>query len=200
MLPSELMRSTVGFALLTGASASLPIMISAKQAGHYAFPSFAFYALALALWSLPAVVSHATGRSPAHHKLRWLAAGTIAILIGASCIFAGRPHRDLEIYHDTLAVQQRVPRYSSVGIGSDLASDYSLMAYLSRWDDIRAETGSENYAYRLASKSAAVPEGYTAVDAGLQRYQLFVRSTNSDGLHHDNPAITNRPATGASSR
>ena len=45
------------FCLLTAASASLPIAISPKQSGHYAFPSYSLYALAFAIWCVPAVIA-----------------------------------------------------------------------------------------------------------------------------------------------
>ncbi len=43
------------FALAMGSSASLPIMLSPKQSGHYAFPAYPYFSLAIALWCLPAV-------------------------------------------------------------------------------------------------------------------------------------------------
>ncbi len=187
-------RSTIAFALLTALSASLPIMLSAKQAGHYAFPSFAFYSLALALWCTPTVISllasqqsesqldlsASAGQSPTHRNLRWLAVGTAGALVVATILLAGEPHRDGEIYHDTLVLRTHVPRFSAVGIGPELAGDYSLMAYLSRWDDIRADSGPGEHQYWLSNSGGAAPDGYTLVEAGLQRYRLFVRTAGSD--------------------
>jgi hypothetical protein len=49
-------RRIFAFCLLTAASASLPIIASPKQSGHYAFPSYSFYAMAFAIWCAPVVV------------------------------------------------------------------------------------------------------------------------------------------------
>jgi hypothetical protein len=188
-------------------------MLSAKQAGHYAFPSCAFYALALALWCAPAMVSLLTAKtaelqissldmtslSPTHRNLRWLAVGMTGALIVATGLLAGQPHRDRDIYHDTVILGQRVPRFSAVGIGPDLANDYALMAYLSRWDDIHADSGPGDHEYRLAINGAP-PAGYTLVDAGLQRYKLFARETVSDGSEQLHSAVSERPVVGASPR
>ena len=87
----------IAFCLLTGISASAPIVASLKQSGHYAFPSYAFYALGLALWCAPAVNYLSTAASPAtlmrrHRMLRYLSAATLLLLFVASCLLVNHPH------------------------------------------------------------------------------------------------------------
>ena len=111
------------FCLLTAASASLPIAISPKQSGHYAFPSYSLYALALAMWCAAAVIAlfgaaterstAAAVRSRAHRWLRGLAVAGSATVLLATCFLAGRPHRDKDMYHDTLVIGHLVPRQTA---------------------------------------------------------------------------------------
>ena len=111
---SDRPRAELIFCLLTAISASLPIAISPKQSGHYAFPSYSLYALALAIWCVPALIAlfdstadRSLATAPADRANRWLrglaVAGSAAVLI-ATCFLAGRPHRDKDVYHDTLVV------------------------------------------------------------------------------------------------
>jgi hypothetical protein len=191
------------FCLFTAASASLPIAISPKQSGHYAFPSYALYALALAIWCVPAVLKlfgSPNSAPPApvgevsvaplakgHQWLRGLAGAAVACVLIATCFLAGRPHRDKDVYYDTLAIGRLVPRQSVIGFTSNLDDDYPIRLYLARWDGIATDFNVGNKAsggiaastalpeFCLASLDAAPPAGYTLVPADLIRYRLFER-------------------------
>ncbi len=185
------------FCLLTALSASLPIAISPKQSGHYAFPSYALYALAIAIWCAPAVLelfgSTVAGAANvrAHRLLRGLAiTGTGCVLI-ATCFMAGRPHRDKDVYHDTLAVGRVVPPQAVIGETADLNEDFPIRLYLARWDNIEADrtvgggpanllkAGSAAPQFCITSLEAPPPTGYKQVAAGLVRYRLYERSKSS---------------------
>jgi hypothetical protein len=183
---SDRPRAELLFCLLTAASASLPIAISPKQSGHYAFPSYSLYALALAIWCVPAVIAlfgAATERSLSaaplnrgHRRLRGLAvAGSAAVLI-ATCLMAGRPHRDKDVYHDTLVVGHLVPPQSTIGLTAELSDDFPIQMYLARWDGIVANHSAAAREFCLAPIDAAPPTGYTPVSADLHRYRLFERA------------------------
>jgi hypothetical protein len=182
---SDRPRAELLFCLLTAASASLPIAISPKQSGHYAFPSYSLYALALAIWCVPAVIAlfgAATERSLSaaplnrgHRRLRGLAvAGSAAVLI-ATCLMAGRPHRDKDVYHDTLVVGHLVPPQSTIGLTAELSDDFPIQMYLARWDGIVANHSAAAREFCLAPIDAIPPSGYTPVSADLHRYRLFER-------------------------
>jgi hypothetical protein len=186
--PTELVPPNAAFlfCLLTAASASLPIAISPKQSGHYAFPSYTFYALALAVWCAPAIMSlfcPAADRSPsiaslgrAHRLLRRFAMACTALVVITTSFLAGRPHRDKDVYHDTLIVGRLVPPQSTIGLTPELSADYPIQTYLARWDGIVANHSSGAHEYCLASIDAAPPPGYTPVTADLRRYRLFERA------------------------
>jgi hypothetical protein len=179
-------RPELLFCVLTAASASLPIAISPKQSGHYAFPSYSLYALAFAIWCVPAVIAlfgvvadQSTVAAPisrAHRRLRGIALAGGAMILIATCFLAGRPHRDKDIYHDTLVMGHLVPRQSTINLAAELSDDYAIQMYLARWDGIVPNRGTATCEYCLAASDATPPAGYTAVAADLRRYRLFERS------------------------
>ncbi len=166
------------FGLLTGLSASLPIALSPRQSGHYAFPSYAFFALGLSAWCAPAVAG-LLASVPAFNwqrRLRSAAAGVIGLLIAATVALAGHVHRDKDLLHDTLEIGRLLPRRTTVGAGQELAHDFPLHCYLSRWDDVRVDIGSNDYEYFVGPRSdAAPPAGFQTVASDLVAYQLYRR-------------------------
>lgn len=90
------------FCIVTAMSASLPISLSPKQAGHYATPSWPFYTFAVALWCLPAVLDLLHRASwladPRPQRvLRTLAAATVVAAAVVSAARYGRCGRDREV-------------------------------------------------------------------------------------------------------
>jgi hypothetical protein len=199
-------RRLFAFCLLTAASASLPIIASPKQSGHYAFPSYAFYAMAIAIWCAPAVnyllgdnpetddVGELSGaicqRSEAprnevgrcgpncmHKAIRWSAALCISALIALSIALAGRPQRDAEVYRDTQSLGRLLPRASVVGLSDELGEDYPLLTNLARWNFIGAERTIAGYEFVVAPANGAVPAGFSEIQAQLTRYRLLERTT-----------------------
>ncbi|HEV2972045.1 MAG TPA: glycosyltransferase family 39 protein [Pirellulales bacterium] len=180
-------RSALAFCLLTAASASFPIVASPKQSGHYAFPSYAFYALAIALWCAPAVIQWMAGAGkPAamirrHRLLRYAAASVLALLGIATCAMAGRPHRDQGVYHDALVLGKILPKSSIVGLTDDLANDWPLQTNLARWDFIGADLAAA-HPYLLATAAAPPPTGFAEVPTEMSRYRLFKRAVDPGSI------------------
>jgi hypothetical protein len=174
------------FCLLTAASASLPIAISPKQSGHYAFPSYSFYALAFGIWCAPAVVglfgsaadriSLASPLSRAHRLLRGMAIAGSAMILIATCFLAGRPHRDQDVYHDALVMGHLVLPKTTIGLTPDLSDDYPIQVYMARFDGIVADHLAAGHPYCLAAIDAAPLPGYTPIPADMRRYRLFERT------------------------
>jgi 4-amino-4-deoxy-L-arabinose transferase-like glycosyltransferase len=170
----------IAFCLLTAASASLPIIASPKQSGHYAFPSYVFCALAIALWCAPAVIHLLTKAGDAaivrrHRLLRFASAIVLIALGAASYAFAGRPQRD-NVYQDTIALGRVLPRASVVGLSNELSSDYPLLTNLARWDFIGADRAPVGHEFLVAPLTSASTSGYVEVPTQLSRYRLFKRT------------------------
>jgi 4-amino-4-deoxy-L-arabinose transferase-like glycosyltransferase len=169
------------FCLLTGLSASVPIVASLKQSGHYAFPSYAFYAIGVALWCAPAVIHLTTSAAPEvvtrwHRILRCASVATLLLLAVASGVLAGRPRRDSDAYRDALALGRVLPKSSVVGISPELATDFPLLTNLARWDFIAGDPAAQSHRFFLAASSIAPPAGYVEVTTAMSRYRLFERA------------------------
>jgi hypothetical protein len=164
-----------------GVSASAPIIASLKQSGHYAFPSYAFYALGLALWCAPAVIHLLAVASPAalmrrHRIIRSASVATLLLLGIASCLLVNRPRRDGDAYHDALALGRVLPKASVVGISHELATDFPLLTNLARWDFIGGDPVVDRHRFFLARNSEPPPAGYVAVPTEMSYYRLFERA------------------------
>jgi hypothetical protein len=175
------LRPAIAFCLLTGVSASAPIVASLKQSGHYAFPAYAFYALGFALWSAPAVAHLLAAASPAtlmrrHRLIRYASVATLALMVVASGLFINRPRRDGEAYHDVLALGRVVPKASVVGISRELATDFPLLTNLARWDFIGGDPAAQQHRFFLARNSEPPPAGYVEVPTDMSHYRLFERT------------------------
>jgi hypothetical protein len=175
------LQPAIAFCILTGISASAPIVASLKQSGHYAFPSYAFYALGLALWCAPAVTHLSTAASPAqlirrHHVLRFTSIATLVALAIASCVLVNRPRRDGEAYRDALALGRVLPKATVIGISRDLAADFPLLTNLARWDFIGGDPATEGHRFLLARNDDPLPAGYVEVSTEMSRYRLFERT------------------------
>jgi 4-amino-4-deoxy-L-arabinose transferase-like glycosyltransferase len=175
-------RPAIAFCLLTGVSASAPIVASLKQSGHYAFPSYAFFALALALRCAPAVAHLLTAASAAtlmrrHRFIRYASVATLVLLVVASGLLFNRPRRDGEAYHDALVLGQVVPKASMLGISRDLATDFPLLTNLARWDFIGGDPVAEGHRFFLARNSEPPPAGYVEVPTDMSHYRLFERAS-----------------------
>jgi 4-amino-4-deoxy-L-arabinose transferase-like glycosyltransferase len=175
------MRPAIAFCFLTGISASAPIVASLKQSGHYAFPSYAFYALGFALWCAPAVVHLLAAASPAtlmrrHRFIRYASVATLVLLVIASGLLINRPRRDGEAYHDALALGRVVPKASMVGISREIATDFPLLTNLARWDFIGSDPAAEGHRFFLARNSEPPPAGYVEVPTDMSHYRLFERA------------------------
>lgn len=173
--------------LLIAAGASLPITASPKQSGHYVFPSYAFYGLAIAFWCAPAVVflltPHVEGEEgvhrlvvrPRHLLLRSTSATVFIAVVAAAIALAGRPQRDADVYRETRELGRLLTRASIVGLTKQLANDYPLLTNLARWNFIGAERTTVGHEFVLAPADGPLPDGFGEVSTPLTRYRLLER-------------------------
>ena len=126
------------FCLLTGLSASLPLAISPKQLSFYTAPSWPFYALALALWCAPAVLSlvdwyYSTEQAARRHLVwRTLAGAVTAAAVVVSIAWAGTAGRDRDAIADAAAIAQHLPPHTTLSVTPGLGPSGALHAYLYR--------------------------------------------------------------------
>ena len=187
-------KAELAFCLLTAASASLPIAISPKQSGHYAFPSYSLYALALAIWCVPAVIE--LFGSAADRSLR----GGAAEPRPSAAARLGDRRGGMRVDRHVLSCgpaasrQGHVSRHAgrrpiscrgkaTIGSTAELVrrlSDPDVSGPLGRHRGrISASATNSRRICRIlpcAAIDAAPPAGYTPIAADLRRYRLFERS------------------------
>jgi 4-amino-4-deoxy-L-arabinose transferase-like glycosyltransferase len=185
-VPKDAARNrALAFCLLTALSASLPIAISPKQSAYYAFPSYPFYALTLALWGAPALVRMvAVVKSAADSRgrlLRTAAICTLLVLLGAVlCKSLRHPHRDQDVYDDVLALARVVPKSSVISVknfSKDVHGDGAFSFYLGRWSSISTDDRAPHEFLVLPiADSMKPPPGYVETPPQMRLYRLFKRS------------------------
>jgi hypothetical protein len=171
------------FCLATGLSASLPIMLSPKQTGYYAAPSWPYFTLALALGCLPAAVALADRWAAAANigrvarALRWGGAGLVTLLIASSPAWYGRTQRDTELIDDVERIGQIVGDHQTIGTPASLRREWSLQAYLYRWHYISLDSTEGTRAFRLekADRPPVADDRWELADARLRWFRLYRR-------------------------
>ncbi len=159
-IEGDLIGRSGWFCLLTALSASLPLILSPKQAGHYAAPSYPFFVLASAIWCLPAVLelaplSGALITRQVALALRAGAAVTVGLAAIWSCAGYGSCIRDRQMIE---AADQIATHFAPHGIvyvdpvdWQHLRPDDRLLlhAYLYRYHRVSLTTDEPQPIYRF---------------------------------------------------
>lgn len=188
------------FCLLTGLSASLPLMASPKQHGHYTAPSWPYFCFALALACLPAAQSLAARlepltKRPVQRKLRWLAAGAIVFALGKTVLYAGTPYRDRSVIRVADSLAQAAGAHTTVAVvpasWNRITGDEQLQlhAYLYRYHfislwSIHAHPERIKPHLQLEAPDAVMPVAYEpiVIDSRLECFPLVARDEAASDL------------------
>lgn len=189
-LKAERSRYTVFF-LLTALSASLPIMLSPRQALPYLLPALSFFAPAFALYIYGVLCRLWEYIFKEKRLLRRVAEITASILLLISlslCVFKYKKtnHRDAAVIHDAKVIE------SLVGKGTNISSahyDMYISGYLMRFGNISLDTLDRTREYLLLPKDKHFPrEAYRQIPANTKLFNLFQRDNNdyTIGLYDSN--------------
>ncbi len=148
------------FCLLTALSASVPLTLSPKQAGHYAAPSWPYYAFAVALWCVPAAADllsrvHWLAIPRWHQWLRCCAGAIVITTALISALNYGRCLRDASLIEtaDQLAREVSAPATVVVSTRSwrqlPTTDQLKLHAYCYRYHSISLFADEAQPAFRL---------------------------------------------------
>jgi len=167
------------FYLLTGLSASLPLMISPKQRGFYLVPSLPWFALATAVFLYPFISAFTDqiGKKSAL-RIRNLVFILIAIILLYSGFQYGTAGRDKQLLADVSQLCTSVPEGCDISAADGLASNWQLVAYLERKAMVSLEEGRA-HDYLLKSKTGEITcefLGYTYAivnSCETENYTLF---------------------------
>jgi 4-amino-4-deoxy-L-arabinose transferase-like glycosyltransferase len=117
--------------LLLGLAGTLPILASAKQAGHYLVPAVPLYALAAAVTFAPTIgvfAQRCTGSGA-----RWVSVASVAIILGAiGAAYAPGLGRDAARLANLDVLDSAMPRGTTAGICPAVNDDWGLHAWLER--------------------------------------------------------------------
>jgi 4-amino-4-deoxy-L-arabinose transferase-like glycosyltransferase len=130
--PSQQQRAEAASLLLLGLAGTLPIAVSAKQAGHYLVPAVPLYALAAARVMAPslALVSDRIAMTHRRTVVDMLTALVVVVTIGAA--FTPALGRDRTRLADLDVLEPTVPRGETVGICPGSNDDWGLHAWFER--------------------------------------------------------------------
>jgi hypothetical protein len=176
-------RAAAWFAIATAASASLPIMVSPKQASYYAAASWPFFTMALAAVCVPAVGALAESWaarpdfSRSTRRVCLSAGGCILVLIVSSPIWCGQYFRDRSLLDDVRQIGRIVGPHGSLEMGPGVREEWSLQAYLYRRHFVSLELNGRPRTYRLelVEREHAATNEYVQHDARLKHYRVYRR-------------------------
>jgi 4-amino-4-deoxy-L-arabinose transferase-like glycosyltransferase len=167
LAPSPAERRTALFFFAVGLSGTLPLVVSAKQTGHYLVPAIPYFALAAAA-ALSATGARLAARAERHTGALAGAGALVAAVALAATPWLGHDRARLGAL-DRLA--SSIPRHAVIGICPELQSDWGLHAWFERLFDasLDASAGASRDLFVAASGSACAPAACrSTVGAGAE--------------------------------
>ncbi len=160
--------------LLTGLAASLPLVVSAKQADRYLIPSLPPFALGIASLALPrlrALALRVEGRPILARRTALAALALLAAVAGASALRLGQGGRDRVRIDDLWKLRGELAPGAIVAICPDRWSDWGLHALGQRLLRISLSRALAPPQHLLVSEPPSCP-----IPPGCERVPLATRS------------------------
>lgn len=185
--------------LLTGLSASLPIMISPRQALPYLLPSLPYFCLAFSLWLIPALEEwmvflrkKVQGLFKLVEKMSWLL--VLLSLVWVVQKYGQTNQRDAQVIADA----KKIGAY--VGPQQIIASqtyDMYISGYLMRFDKISLDTLNLDRSFLLTKKHQVLLDStFVEVPLSMEIHRLYQKREQSFGigktLFNDNEVYFNK--------
>ncbi len=152
------------FAGLVFLSATLPMLISAKQRTYYLMPAIPWLAIFLAAWVSP--FANAVGQrmtAKIQHALRLVCFAALVVVAIFSITTWGTPGRDADQLRIVQYMQTVVPYGETVGVCSDSYYDYQTNAYLQRYGRWEISTDVSACRFAVINTRQCSPEFQAAV-------------------------------------
>ncbi|MEO1626243.1 MAG: hypothetical protein AAFV25_13895, partial [Bacteroidota bacterium] len=180
-------KQTFSWALffgLTALSASLPLVVSPRQALPYLLPSLPYFSLSIAVVSAPfALRCLLWGHRTLAVVRPWMEWGGLALLILLAGWIYGKSgqsnQRDASLIED---VQLIGPVLGESQLVSSDTFDMYISGYLMRWYQVSLDTSQQIRPYWLTSKgNTEIPTGYKKVDLPTQQFDLYEKDESIGG-------------------
>lgn len=165
--------------LLTASAGVLPLMLTRVQKSFYMAPALPLLALAIALFSAPALSTLLGRIRPDAALSRGIRSFAVAALAGvalASVLLFGRPSRDADMLHDVDRIGALVPPHGLIASEPGHWARWNLQCYLMRRHFISIDPEGRGHAWALSDLQAPADSlRWTEVDAGLRTLRLWQR-------------------------
>ena len=173
------LKSWSALMLLTGLSASLPILISPKQMGFYLVPSMPYLALGFAILTAPAMLLLINRINPNAIFLKRFTR-TSAVVFAASILlpfaFINKMSRDKMLIADVKTIGKVIPHDNVISASPQLSNNWRLYAYLARFYNISLDIQNQ-HEYFLTVKDAEAPaDEYKLVDVPASDFMLWKKN------------------------
>ena len=160
--------------LLLALAASLPLVLSPKQSGHYVVPSIPMFALACASMARHAGENVLAGER-ATRAAPWVTVALVAASVAMFAMTWGATRRDAVVLEELDRIFARVPSGTTLGLCPAAAEEWGLHAYAQRLWRASLDAGPQAHRWRLVLPSAgcASPTGCRRVVLETERLQLY---------------------------
>jgi hypothetical protein len=162
------------FFLLIGVSGSFPLILTSVQRGFYLVPAMPFFAIAIALFTVPYLQLLLEGAGVKTQKvLTFISAILLLVSISVSISQVGQVGRDKEMLHDVYLIGEVIPENTSIKIEPYLYDNWSLQFYLLRHFNISLGPSVENSSYFLVEKDHAPSLYFEKVSLDTKLFDLY---------------------------
>lgn len=164
------------FFLLIGVSGSFPLILTSVQRGFYLVPAMPFFAIAIAIYTLPYLSILLEKIEPIWNKIIGLVSVLLLVIsLYVSLFQLGKIGRDKEMLHDVYLIGEVIPEGTSVKIEPYLYDNWSLQFYLLRHFNISLGPSVENSTYFLVEKDHAPSLYFEKVSLDTKLFDLYKR-------------------------
>jgi hypothetical protein len=164
------------FWILTGLSASAPLMLTLVQKGFYFVPSLPFFAIASALMIAPMVLSmiqRIDVKSKGYFAFLFISFAAFSASIVITGMQKGKFSRNKDLLHDVYTIGKLLPPGSIVTVPSEMWNNWDLQCSMIRYTNISVET-SHNREYRISDRMVSDDlTNYEKVNIGTVQYDLY---------------------------
>ncbi|PSK94247.1 ArnT family glycosyltransferase [Taibaiella chishuiensis] len=169
------------FFLLTGLSATAPLMLTMVQKAFYLLPGFPFFAIGTGMLLAPYISRFTEKMQTGSKGFRIFRGISVLLLCSAITVVglqAGKVGREKDVLHDVYAIGKLLPEHSVIGINQrDFYIDWELQCYLMRYFFISVDfKPGKPLTYFILDKSLKTDTDlsrYKKMELGLEKYDLY---------------------------
>ncbi len=166
--------------LLTGLSASLPLMLTMVQKDFYFSHSIPYFALSFGFLLVPGLqdlIFKINIEKSGFKIFKFTATLLLIVSIGLTIFNIGGSSRNKDELHDVHLLGKVIPKNSIISVEKPIGPQYAFRYYFVRYYNISSSVGSLDNEYFLVEKvnDTGKYNGYNKVDANTKKYNLYKR-------------------------